>query len=286
MAVRVGFIGLGNIGKPMAERLVAGGLDTVVFDVRADARAALGERGARIAGSCAEVARSADVIGICVRDDADVRAVTMGPDGVVAHARADSIIAIHSTILPGTVREIGSLAAQRGVGVVDAPVTGAAVGAETGTLTYMVGGPAELVDRCRPVFATAAGRIVHTGALGSGAIAKLCNNLMGYLGFLAAYEATLLAETSGLSFEAMVEVTRGGHLTELMHGFAGFRRRIGERPDDAALQARALAFTDLAEKDLAVTLAFAREQGITLPGTALCQQLMARVYGIRDDRRR
>ncbi len=150
----------------------------------------------------------------------------------------------------------------------------------------MVGGPVELVDRCRPVFATAAARIVHTGVLGSGAIAKLCNNLMGYLGFLAAYEATLLADNSGLSFDAMVEVTRGGHLTELMYGFAGFRRRIGADPDDAALQARARGFADLAEKDLAVTLAFAREQGITLPGTALCQQLMARVYGMRDDRRR
>jgi 3-hydroxyisobutyrate dehydrogenase-like beta-hydroxyacid dehydrogenase len=286
MTTRVGFIGLGNIGKPMAERLVTGGLSPIVFDVRAVARTALAARGARVAASCAEVAREADVIGICVRDDADVRSATLGPDGVIAHARPDAIIAIHSTVLPGTVRVVGRIAAERGVGVIDAPITGAAVGAETGTLTYMVGGPAELVDRCRPVFATAAGRIVHTGALGSGAIAKLCNNLMGYLGFLAAYEATLLADNGGLSFDAMVEVTRGGHLTELMHGFAGFRRRIGADPDDAALQARARDFADLAEKDLAVTLAFAREQGITLPGTALCQQLMARVYGVRDDRRR
>jgi 3-hydroxyisobutyrate dehydrogenase-like beta-hydroxyacid dehydrogenase len=102
----------------------------------------------------------------------------------------------------------------------------------------------------------------------------------------AAYEATLLAEQGGLAFDALVEVTRGGHLTELMHGFAGFRRRIGADPGDAALQARARTFADLAEKDLAVTLAFAREQGITLPGTGLCQQLMARVYGVQDDRRR
>jgi 3-hydroxyisobutyrate dehydrogenase len=208
----------------MAERLVAGGFDTVVFDVREEPRAAMAARGARVARSCADLAGGADVIGVCVRDDADVRRVTMGPDGVIAHARTGSIIAIHSTILPTTVREVGAAAAARGVGVIDAPITGAAAGAETGTLIYMVGGPVELVDRCRPVFATSAARVVHTDELGTGAIAKLCNNLMGYLGFLAAYEATLLAEQGGLAFDALVEVTRGGHLTELMHGFAGFRR--------------------------------------------------------------
>lgn len=286
MAIRVGFIGLGNIGRPMAECLVAGGLDTIVFDHRPEALAPFAGHGARLAASCAEVARHAEVIGVCVRDDADVLSVAMGAGGLVAHAVPGSIIALHSTILPDTVLEVGKAAAARGIGVVDAPITSAAGGAEKGALTYMVGGPAELVDRCQPVFATAAARIVHTGALGSGATAKLCNNLMGYLAFLAAYEATLLADSSGLAFEALVEVTRGGHLTPTMQDFASFRRLVGARPDDTALQGRARTFADLAEKDLAVTLTFARQRGITLPGTGLCQQLMARVYGVDDPRRR
>jgi 3-hydroxyisobutyrate dehydrogenase len=287
MAMRAGFIGLGNMGRPMAERLVASGIPTIVFDRRPEACAALAARGARVAVSPAAVARDADVIGICVRDDADVMEATMGDTGVIAGAAPGAVVALHSTILPRTVHVVAAAAAARDVGVVDAPITGAAAGAEAGTLTYMVGGATELLERCRPIFATSAGRIVHTGPLGSGAVAKLCNNLIGYLGFLAAFEATLLARHAQLPFETLIEVTRSsGHMTDLMQAFAGFRRRIADDPDNTVLQERARTFADLAEKDLAVTLAFAREQGVTLPGTAVCQQLMARVYGVCDGAKR
>jgi 3-hydroxyisobutyrate dehydrogenase len=287
MAMRVGFIGLGRIGKPMAQRLLRAGLETTVYDLRAEVRDELAAQGARAAGSCAAAAAGADVIGVCVRDDDDVRRVTQGPDGVIAAAPAGAVIALHSTILPSTVREVASAAAARGVGVVDAPITGGAIGAESGTLTYMVGGDDALLERCRPVFATAAGKIVHTGGLGSGAATKLCNNLIGYLTFLAGYEAAWLARHAGLSLDVLLDVTRSnGYLSEASASFVRFRQSIEDLPDDATLQARAADFTDLAEKDLAVTLAFARECGITLPGTALCQQLMARVYGLRDDKRR
>jgi 3-hydroxyisobutyrate dehydrogenase len=287
MAIRVGFIGLGRIGKPMAQRLVRGGLDTIVYDLRAEARQELAAYGARAASSCTEVAAGADVIGVCVRDDDDVRRVTQGPDGVIAAAPAGAVIALHSTILPSTVREVAGVATARGIGVVDAPITGGSVGAEAGTLTYMVGGDAALVERCRPVFATSAGKVVHTGALGSGAATKLCNNLIGYLTFLAGFEAALLARHAGLSLDTLLEVTRSnGYLSEASVSFLRFRQSAEEQPHEPSLQAMARDFTDLAEKDLAVTLAFARECGVTLPGTAVCQQLMARVYGLRDDNRR
>jgi 3-hydroxyisobutyrate dehydrogenase len=287
MALRVGFIGLGNIGQPMAERLVTGGLETIVFDVRTDACAALAARGARVAGSCAEVAVGADLIGVCVRDDDEVRRVTLEADGVLATAAAGTLVALHSTILPSTVKEVGRAAAARGVGVVDAPITGAAAGAQSGTLTYMVGGEVAAVERCRPVFATSAKTIVHCGDLGAGATAKLCNNLIGYMSFLAAFEATLLAHRAGLALDALFEVTRSnGYLNETIMAFARRRQLADEQPGEPTQQALARNFTTLAEKDLAVTLAFAREQGITLPGAALCQQLMARVYGLRDEKRR
>lgn len=285
--MRVGFVGLGNIGAPMAERLVTGGFETVVFDVREEARAQLAAKGARAASSCAELARDAEVIGVCVRDDRDVFDVMSGPEGILAHVAAGAVIALHSTILPRTALEVGRLAAERGAGVLDAPITGGAAGAQSGRLTYMVGGDAGLLERCRPVFATSAAKIVHTGPLGSGAATKLCNNLMTYLGFLAAYEASLLATHGALSFESLVEVTRSnGNMTDQMLAFVRTRRMADEQPDNSGLQAMLRSFTDLAEKDLAVTLAFARECGVTLPGAGLCQQLMARVFGIRDERKR
>lgn len=254
MTIRAGFIGLGNIGMPMARRLVQGGIETTVFDVREAACRELEGLGARVARSSAELTAAVDAICICVRDDDEVRAVAFGPDGVLAHAARGAMVVLHSTILPATVCEVGEAA---------------------------------LLERCRPLFTTAAQHIIHTGPLGSGAATKLCNNLIGYLEYLAALEAWALARHAGLSIDTLLQVTRAnGCVTEAMAAFLRFRQATEDAPDDDALQARARNFTDLAEKDLAVTLAFARQNGVSLPGTAVCQQLMARVYGLRDDRRR
>jgi 3-hydroxyisobutyrate dehydrogenase-like beta-hydroxyacid dehydrogenase len=271
----------------MARRLVAGGLDTTVFDVTASAVDGLVAAGARRASCAGDVARAADVVGICVRDDADVNAVVHGADGLLAGASPGLVIAVHSTVLPSTVRAIGEAAAARGVAVVDACITGGAVGAEQGTLTYMVGGDAADLERCRPAFETCAEKIVHTGPLGSGTGVKLCNNLMTYLGFLAAFEATLLARRAGLSAQALEEVTRAnGNMTTQMLAFLSLHRVPAAQRAEPGFQDLLRGFTTLAEKDLAVTLAFARENGVALPGAALCQQLMARVYGLDDENRR
>ncbi len=287
MTIRAGFVGLGSIGRPMARRLCGGGLATTVFDLVPAAVDELVAAGAARADSARAVAAASDVVGVCVRDDADVQAVVLGDDGLLAGAAPGTVIAIHSTILPRTVRELGALAAERKVAVVDACVTGGPMGAEQGRLTYMVGGTADALERCRPVFATAARTIVHTGALGTGAATKLCNNLMTYLGFLAAFEATTLAREAGLSTSAFEEVTRSnGNLTDQMQAFLMLHRLPAEQRGEAGFQHMLRGYTTLAEKDLAVTLAFAREHGVALPGTALCQQLMARVYGLDDRNRR
>lgn len=287
MALHAGFIGLGNIGRPMARRLVGAGMETTVFDVAPDAVAELAACGAQVATSPREVAVVADVIGVCVRDDDDVRAVMLGDDGLLAGARAGVVVALHSTILPCTARAMGERAAAVGVGVVDACVTGGAGGADHGKLTCMVGGEEAHVERCRPFLAAFASQVVPTGGLGTGTATKLCNNLMTYLGFLAAFEATLLASSSGLSRAALDAVTRAnGNMTDQMQAFLMLHGLPEEQRRDPGFQAYLRSFTTLAEKDLAVTLAFAREHGVALPGTALCQQLMARVYGLEDARRR
>jgi 3-hydroxyisobutyrate dehydrogenase-like beta-hydroxyacid dehydrogenase len=287
VALRAGFVGLGNIGRPMAERLVAGGLETTVYDLLEPRVRDLVAQGAKAAASPRELAARCDVIGVCVRDDADVRAVVHGAEGLLAGAGRGSVIALHSTVLPGTVKEVGAAAAQRGVGVVDACVSGGEAGARQGTLTYMVGGAASDLEKCRTAFETSGKRIVHTGPLGTGVAVKLCNNLMTYLAWLSAFEANLLASASGLGQDVFEEVTRAtGVLTDPMLAFLAIHKVPDETRRGEAFQARLGRFATLAEKDLAVTLAFARENGVALPGAGLAQQLMARVYGLEDPKRR
>jgi 3-hydroxyisobutyrate dehydrogenase len=287
VTLRAGFVGLGNIGKPMARRLVAGGLETVVLDALEAPVAELTREGAKAARSPRELATCCDVIGVCVRDDDDVRAVVYGEQGLLAGAAPGTVIALHSTILPSTVREVGAAAAERGVGLLDACVTGGEASAAAGKLTYIVGGSEEDLERARPAFATSAKLIVHTGPLGSGAATKLCNNLMTYLAWLSAFESLHLARAAGLAEEKLEEVTRSnGNLSEPMRAFLALHKAPEETRRSAGFQAMVRGFVTLAEKDLAVTLAFARECGVALPGTGLASQLMARVHGLEDEKRR
>lgn len=287
MAPRIGFIGLGNIGRPMATRLARHGFAPLVFDTLPAAVTAVVAEGARAATGVEEVGAGSEWIGVCVRDDNDVRAVLLGEAGLLASCSRDTIVVLHSTILPRTVREMSEAAVGRGVIVLDAPITGGAAGAAQGTLTIMVGGGAGDIERSRPAFEAMATRVIATGPVGSGAATKLCNNLMTYAGFLAAFEARLLACGAGLSEEALVEVTRSnGNLTSQMESFLHLHRVPEEQRAADDFQALLRNFTTLAEKDLALTLEFAREHGIALPGAGLCQQLMARVYGLDDPKRR
>lgn len=287
MAHRAGFVGLGNIGKPMAKRLVQGGLETTVYDVVDAPVRELVELGAKAATSPRELAAACDSIGICVRDDADVLDVVHGDDGLLAGAVAGSVIAIHSTVLPGTVEAVAAAAAERHVGVVDACITGGAALAEQGALTYMVGGDAAHLERCRPAFETSAKKIVHAGALGNGARVKLCNNLMTYLSWTAAYEGVCLARAVGLPQEVLDEVTlSNGIQSDPMQRFLAIHKLPDEARRSEGMQSILRGHVAVAEKDLAWTLQLARQAGVTLPGTALASQIMARVYGLEDDKRR
>ena len=286
-AVRVGFVGLGNIGMPMAKRLTAAGLPTTVYDVVGERVDALVAAGARAATSPRTLAAARDAIGVCVRDDADVRAVVLADDGLLAGAAPGSVIAIHSTVPPATMREVGAAAAARGVGVVDACVTGGPAGAAQGALTVMAGGDPAHLERARPLFDAFARKVVACGPLGSGCKTKLCNNLMTYLAWTAAFEATLLARAAGLSQEVLEEVTRSnGNMTDPMLAFLALHKAPEEARRSDGFQAAMRGYVEVAEKDLAATLALARECGVALPGAAMASQIMARVYGLEDGGRR
>src|SRR5262245_26068217 len=206
MTTRVGFVGLGNIGKPMAINVAKAGFDLMVYDLREEPCKELAAAGAKVARSAQEIGAHGEIIELVVVDDAQVEAVTLGEGGVLNGAKPGSIIAIHSTVHPKTVRKIAELAQARGVGVIDAEVSGGGAGAQAKTLCYMVGGAKALLERCRPVFATSGANILHLGGLGSGAIAKLAHNLIVYVNMLAASEGMRLAEKAGLDLKALQDV--------------------------------------------------------------------------------
>ncbi|HVP30386.1 MAG TPA: NAD(P)-dependent oxidoreductase [Myxococcota bacterium] len=287
MALRAGFIGLGNIGKPMARRLVSAGLETTVLDLAEAPVRELVAAGAKAAATPRAAAAASDYLGICVRDDADLASLMAGADGVLAGAAPGTVVAVHSTVLPRTVERFAAQAAPRDVAVLDACITGGAPGAAQGTLTVMIGGDAAAIDRIRPALAAFARTVVHAGPLGAGAKLKLCNNLMTYLAWTAAQEATALAKAAGLSDEVFEEVTRSnGNLTEPMRAFLALHRAPEATRRSPGFQALLRSFVDLAEKDLAATLALAREHHVALPGAAVVSQIMARVYGLDDEGRR
>ncbi|HKA56500.1 MAG TPA: NAD(P)-dependent oxidoreductase [Candidatus Binatia bacterium] len=277
MATRVGFIGLGNIGKPMAVNVAAAGFDLMVYDVRQEPLTELAAAGAAVAHSPTEVGAHGEIIELVVVDDAQVEAVTLGEGGVLSGAKPGSVVAIHSTVHPKTVRKVAELAKARGVDVIDAQVSGGEGGARAKTLCYMVGGDKALFERCRPVFATSGANIFHLGGLGAGAIAKLSHNLIVYVNMLAASEGMRLAEKAGLDLQALQEVVRAGAGQSRVADNWSQQRRLKD-----SYTTGPQGLMQLIHKDLRLALELGHDVGLPLPGAALTQQLIERVLGINE----
>jgi 3-hydroxyisobutyrate dehydrogenase len=285
--MRAAYIGLGNMGAPMVERLVAQGVETTVYDLAPAALEACVAKGAKAASSPAAAAAGADAIGICVPEDDHVRAVLRGANGVLAGAKQGAVIAVHSTILPSTAEELAREANAAGLGLLDACVTGGAARAREGKLVYLLGGEAEHVARIRPYLEACADRLVHAGPIGSGAKLKLCINLITYLQWTAAFKSLTLAKAAGLPVEVLEQAGRGnGQLTELMLQFMALHKAPEAARKSEGMQQYLRTQMRTAEKDLAWALALAKQCGVSLPGTALASQIMARVYAVEDAGRR
>jgi 3-hydroxyisobutyrate dehydrogenase-like beta-hydroxyacid dehydrogenase len=287
MSIRVGFIGLGNQGKPIAAHLAPAGFETTVYDIAEAPVQELVAGGARAAASPREVGERSDVIGICVPADDHVRAVVYGDDGLLAGTKPGAVIAIHSTILPSTATEIAEAARRLGVAVLDACVTGGAERAKQKQITYMVGGDAEALEKVRPVLECNSVKIIHAGPLGNGAKLKLCMNLITYIQWAAAYESFHLAKAVGLPHTVLEEAGQAnGQLTQLMINYLGTFKLPEEVRKSDALQKLMRGHMTIAEKDMAWVLALAREEEISLPVGGLVSQLMARLYAVEDPNRR
>ena len=202
MKTTIGFVGLGRIGKPIAANILAAGFDLMVFDVRDEPVGELARLGAKRARRLRDLSEHAEIVGVAVVDDSQVEEVLMSNAGLLQSGRRDSIIMIHSTIMPGTVRKLAQLGQARGVTVVDAPVSGGEEGARQRQLCYMVGGDKEVFERVRPVLAASASHIFHVGELGSGAAAKMILQVVVCINMLGASEAELLADKCGLDFQS------------------------------------------------------------------------------------
>ena len=203
----VGFIGLGDQGSPIARRIVDGGFPLHIWARRAASLEPLADTPAVVAESPVALAAAVDILGICVVNDDDVRQVLIEA-GVLAAMRAGSIIAIHSTLLPQTVIALGTEAAEYGVLLLDAPVSGGSHGARQGTMTVMVGGYPEPLETARPVFETFATKIAHLGPLGSGQAMKLLNNNLAYANLVMGINAMELATRLGMDRAVVAEVIR------------------------------------------------------------------------------
>lgn len=261
--MRTAFIGLGNIGAPMAHRLAAAAPQTIVHDAVSAAMTGF-EGVATLASSPAAVGEMAGLVGVCVRDDADIRAVVDGEQGLLRTMRT-GIIAVHSTVRPSTVVDLAARAADHGVSVIDVAVSGGADGAAKGTLTGLAGGDAALIAKARPMLDTYCSDIIHAGETGSGMALKLCNNLVTYIELSAALEAYRLAEALDLDPDMLTGVmTNNGNLTPAMRQYIAFRRTGPAQIGGEAFMATQKALIALGSKDLELAGEAAAETGTTI----------------------
>lgn len=208
--MRVGFIGLGSQGGPIARRIVDAGYPTTLWARRAGSLEPFADTAAKLAASPAELAADSDLVCVCVVSDADVDEVVAGEHGVLSGLAAGGIVAVHSTVHPDTCRRLAAGAGAHGVTLVDAPVSGGGMAAEQGRLLVMVGGEPDAVARCRPVFATYGDPVVHLGPLGTGLVTKLLNNLLFTANLATAVSTLELGRSLGVDPGRLAEVVSHG----------------------------------------------------------------------------
>ena len=259
--VKLGYIGLGKMGAPMAKRWVdwPGGL--IVYDVRPEAMTRLVEKGATLADNVADVA-AADVISVTVLNDEQVREVV---GELAANAKPGTVIAIHSTISPETAAELAEQLLPQGIHVVDAPVTGGGGAAKKGELAVMVGATDEAFALVQEPFSQWASLIVHAGEPGAGTRMKLARNMLHFISFTAACEASKLAEAAGVNLQDLGNVVRHSDAQSGGAGAIMFRDDMKPLTPDHFLYHPFLHTRELGEKDLSLALALGETLGVDMP---------------------
>ena len=274
MTERVGYIGLGIMGRPMALNLLKAGYPVAVYARRPEAMASLTEVGAVPCASPREVAEQADVIFTNVSDTPDVEEVVLGPNGIVHGARPGAVVVDHSTISPSATRRIAAALGERGVGMLDAPVSGGQQGAIDGTLSVMVGGPEAVFRRVLPLLEVVGRNIVHVGDHGAGQVAKACNQVVIAQTIAAVAEGLLLATAAGVDPAKVREALLGGFAQSRVLEVHG--QRMLDRNYAPGFTSR------LHQKDMRIVLETAHELGLPLPGASTVAQYLNALVGSGD----
>jgi 3-hydroxyisobutyrate dehydrogenase len=265
MSEKIGLIGLGIMGKPMGKNLLKAGFPLTVWNRTISRAEELKAKGARVANSPKEVAENSDIIITMVSDSPDVQQVILGDDGAIHGARGGSVVVDMSTISPQVTREIANALREKNVAMLDAPVSGGEKGAVEGTLSIMVGGDAQVLERVRPVFEAMGKRIVHIGENGMGQVCKLANQIAVVLNNLSMAEALVFAAKSGADVSKVLEAIQAGAAGSW--ALNNYAPKILRRDFSPGFM------VSLQQKDLKLVMEAAREMNLSLPGTALTYEL-------------
>ncbi len=268
---RVGFIGMGIMGRPMSLNLLRAGFDVTVYNRTPGKTQEVVAAGAKEAASPKELAEASDYIITCVTGPEDVKEVVLGPGGVIEGAKPGSVVIDMSTISPEATRAIAAALAEKQVHMLDAPVSGGDIGAIRGTLTIMVGGEKEIVERCMPLFEAMGKTITHIGPVGSGQVTKLVNQVLIAVNLLAASEALTFAAKCGVDPEKV--------LAAVTAGSAGSWQLANLGPKMLARDFEPGFMIRLLQKDLRLALAEADRVQMPLLGTAVAHQLLRTAEG-------
>lgn len=269
MDLKVGFVGLGIMGRPMARNLLKAGFDVTVYNRTRARTEEAASMGARVADTPKQAATGADVVITMVTSTPDVRELILGPNGVAEGTRPGAVVADMSTISPKATQEMAAELARRGVFMLDAPVSGGEKGAIEGTLSIMVGGDPEAFQKALPVFQAMGKKIVHVGHSGMGQTVKLCNQIAGGLNLLAMAEALIFGAKMGVDLEKMIEAVGAGAASNW--AIVNLAPRVLKRDFQPGFMVK------LQQKDLRLALEAAGESDTPLPGTALAAQLFRAV---------
>ncbi|OBH30348.1 oxidoreductase [Mycobacterium sp. E342] len=274
--LKLGYIGLGNMGAPMATKMTEWPGGVTVYDIRSEAMTPLAEKGAGLADSVADVA-AADIIHVTVLDDAQVRQVV---GELAAHAKPGTVIAIHSTISDTTAAELAGDLKPQGIHIVDAPVSGGAAAAAKGELATMVGADREVYERIKPAFKHWAAVVIHAGEPGAGTRMKLARNMLTFTSYVAACEAMKLAEAAGLDLQALGRVVRH---TDALTGGPGaimVRDDMKDLTPEHFLYQPFMHTRGLGEKDLSLALDLGDALSVDLPLARLAYEGLAAGLGV------
>jgi len=262
---KIGFIGLGVMGKPMARNLLAAGYPLTVWNRTRSKMKELLELGAKEANSPKDVAENSDIVITMVADSPDVEQVVLGPSGVIEGAKEGLILIDMSTISPDVTRNIAKKLSDKGVKMLDAPVSGGDIGAEKGTLSIMIGGPEETYEECLPIFEVLGKKITYMGLNGMGQSTKLCNQVICVLNIQAVCEGLTLGAKAGLDLEKLLQVVTAGAAGSWMLSNLG--PKMVKRDFEPGFRIRHQ------QKDLRLALSAAARLNLPLPAAALVHQI-------------